>query len=74
MKPIFDDLKANNKREDVSFMELKTEDDPELIEKLRIRTIPTIIIFKDSLINELWRKSGVQMPIELKEWIYSLTN
>lgn len=74
MKPIFDDLKANNKREDVSFMELKTEDDPELIEKLRIRTIPTIIIFKDSLINELWRKSGVQMPIELKDWIYSLTN
>lgn len=74
MKPIFDDLKANNKREDVDFQELKTEDDPELIEKLRIRTIPTIIIFKDSLINELWRKSGVQMPIELKEWIYSLTN
>lgn len=53
MKPIFDDLKANNKREDVDFQELKTEDDPELIEKLRIRTIPTIIIFKDSLINEL---------------------
>lgn len=74
MKPIFDDLKANNKREDVDFQELKTEDDPDLIEKLRIRTIPTIIIFKDSLINELWRKSGVQMPIELKEWIYSLTN
>ena len=74
MKPIFDDLKANNKREDVDFQELKTEDDPELIEKLRIRTIPTIIIFKDSLINELWRKSGVQMPIELKEWIYSITN
>lgn len=74
MKPIFDDLKANNKREDVDFQELKTEDDPELIEKLRIRTIPTIIIFKDSLINELWRKTGVVTPIELKEWIYSLTN
>lgn len=74
MKPIFDDLKANNKREDVSFMELKTEDDPDLIEKLRIRTIPTIIVFKDSLINELWRKAGVQMPKELQEWIYSIIN
>ena len=61
MKPIFDDLKANNKRR-CRLPELKTEDDPELIEKLRIRTIPTIIIFKDSLINELWRKSEYKCP------------
>jgi hypothetical protein len=42
------------------------------VERLKIRSIPTIIVFKWD--EELWRKTGVVAPIELKEWIYSITN
>lgn len=72
MKPIFDDLKANNKREDVDFQEFKAEDNMDLMELWKIRSLPTIIVWKWS--EEIGKKSGVIMPIELKEWIYSLTN
>lgn len=46
MKPIFDDLKANNKREDVDFQELKAEDNMDLMELWKIRSLPTIIVWK----------------------------
>jgi hypothetical protein len=40
-----------------------------MIEKEKIRSIPCIIIAKDW--EELARKTGVQTPVELKEWIYN---
>lgn len=72
MKHVFDELIKNNRQENLSFHDVNIEDDMAGVERLRIRSIPTIIIFKWD--EELARKTGVVPPIELKEWIYSLTN
>ena len=56
----------------LKFYDVNIEDDMAGVEKLKIRSIPTIIVFKWD--EELWRKTGVVALIELKEWIYSLTN
>jgi len=72
MKHVFDELIKNNHQENISFHDVNIEDDMAGVERLKIRSIPTIIIFKWD--EELWRKTGVVAPIELKEWIYSLTN
>lgn len=72
MKHVFDDLIKNNRQENLSFHDVNIEDDMAGVERLKIRSIPTIIVFKGD--KELWRKTGVIPPIELKEWIYSLTN
>lgn len=67
LKPIYEEAKNNNKREDIDFLELKTEDDMVLVEVLKVRTVPTIIIRKEN--EEVARKSGAQMPKELQERI-----
>lgn len=72
MKPIYDDRKEKNTREDIDFLDLRMEDDMELVGYLKVRSIPTIIIWKNKV--EIGRKAWVIMPIEFKEWIYSLTN
>lgn len=72
MKHVFDELIKNNHQENLSFHDVNIEDDMAGVERLKIRSIPTIIVFKGD--EELWRKLGVVAPIELKEWIYSLTN
>mgnify|MGYP003553535429 FL=1 len=72
MKHVFDELKSNNHQENLSFHDVNIEDDMAGVERLKIRSIPTIIVFKWD--EELWRKTGIMAPVEFKEWIYSLTN
>ena len=72
MKHVFDELKNNNHQENLSFYDVNIEDDMAGVERLKIRSIPTIIVFKWD--EELWRKTGIMAPVEFKEWIYSLTN
>ncbi len=72
LAPIFEDFKKNNTRDDIEFHEVNIATDEAGVERLKIRSIPVIIIFKWD--EELARKTGVQMPVELKEWIYSITN
>jgi len=72
IKHVFDELKNNNNQENLSFHDVNIEDDMAGVERLKIRSIPTIIVFKWD--EELWRKIGVLDPVEFKEWIYSLTN
>lgn len=71
MKHVFDELKNNNHQENLSFHDVNIEDDMAGVEWLKIRSIPTIIVFNGD--EELWRKTWVQAPVEFKEWIYSLT-
>lgn len=71
MKHVFDELKNNNHQENLSFHDVNIEDDMAGVERLKIRSIPTIIVFKWD--EELWRKTWVSTKEELKEWIYSLT-
>mgnify|MGYP003424782999 CR=1 FL=1 len=68
---MFDELKSNNHQENLSFHDVNIEDDMAGVERLKIRSIPTIIVFKWD--EELWRKTWVSTKEELKEWIYSLT-
>lgn len=70
MAPVFEEAKWRNTREDITFHEVNTAEDEAGVERLKIRSIPTIIIFKGD--EELARKNGVQMPNELKEWIYNV--
>ena len=72
MKHVFDELQNNNQRENISFHDVNIEDDMAGVERLKIRSIPTIIVFKGD--EELWRKTGILAPVEFKDWIYSLTN
>ena len=67
MKHVLDDFIKNNKQENISFHDVNIEDDMAGVERLKIRSIPTIIVFKGD--EELWRKSGVIAPTELKEWV-----
>tara|TARA_R110000868_G_scaffold210154_1_gene460152 strand:- start:2450 stop:2590 length:141 start_codon:yes stop_codon:yes gene_type:complete len=46
MKHIFDELKNNNQQENLSFHDVNIEDDMAGVEWLKIRSIPTIIVFK----------------------------
>lgn len=70
LAPIFEEAKGRNTREDIEFHEVNIAEDEAGVERLKIRSIPTIIIFKGD--EELARKNGVQMPNELKEWIYNV--
>lgn len=72
MQPVREEAKKNNTIEYLSFHNFKiTDDNLHMIEKEKIRSIPCIVIAKDWW--EIARKTGVQMPNELKEWIYSVT-
>lgn len=70
LAPIFEEAKGRNTREDIEFHEVNIAEDEEQTKVLKIRSIPTIIIFKWD--EELARKTWVQMPNEFKEWIYNL--
>ena len=72
LAPIFEEAKGRNTREDIEFYEVNIAEDEAGVERLKIRSIPTVIIFKGD--EELARKSGVQMPNEFNEWIYSVIN
>jgi thiol-disulfide isomerase/thioredoxin len=67
LAPIFEDFKQNNTREDIEFHEVNIAEDEASVERLKIRSIPTIIIFKGD--EELDRTSGILMPRQLGERI-----
>jgi thioredoxin-like negative regulator of GroEL len=46
MKHVFDELIKNNHQENLSFHDVNIEDDMAGVERLKIRSIPTIIVFK----------------------------
>ena len=46
MKHVFDELIKNNRQENLSFHDVNIEDDMAGVERLKIRSIPTIIVFK----------------------------
>ena len=46
MKHVFDELMSDNTQENLSFHDVNIEDDMAGVERLRIRSIPTIIVFK----------------------------
>lgn len=62
MQPIRDE--AKKKHPEIQFQELKIEDNQEIVELLKIRSVPTFIIEWE---EELSRKSGVMMPKEFEE-------
>jgi len=70
LAPIFEEAKCRNTRDDIEFHEVNIAEDEAGVERLKIRSIPVIIIFKWD--EEVARKTWVQMPVELKEWIYSV--
>jgi len=70
LAPIFEEAKGRNTREDIEFHEVNIAEDEAGVERLKIRSIPVIIIFRGD--EELARKTWVQMPVELKEWIYNV--
>lgn len=67
LKPLFKQIKEDNTHENVSFHEVDTGRDEETTTRLRIRSIPTILVMEWD--NEIARISWPQQ--NLKEWIYS---
>jgi thioredoxin-like negative regulator of GroEL len=55
MAPIFEEAKGRNTREDITFHEVNIAEDEAGVERLKIRSIPTIIVFRGD--EELGRKS-----------------
>jgi len=70
LAPIFEEAKGRNTSDDIEFHEVNIVSDDADVEWLKIRSIPVIIIFRGD--EELARKTWVQMPVELKEWIYNV--
>lgn len=56
----------------LKFYDVNIEDDMAGVERLKIRSIPTIIVFKGD--EELWRKTGVIRQDELEQRINDLLN
>jgi hypothetical protein len=46
LAPIFEEAKCRNTRDDIEFHEVNIAEDEAGVERLKIRSIPVIIIFK----------------------------
>lgn len=70
---IYSEIREANKGvfkgSDIKFTEFNTDDSLELATELEIRSVPTTIIFNTWPHTEVARKTGLQMPKELEEWI-----
>lgn len=64
--PIFADV-ANERREQVRFVKINTEAEPELSARFRIRSIPTIMMFKKGEMVDML--SGAMPKAPFNEWI-----
>jgi len=53
--------------QEVQLLKIDTDENKKLAENFRIRSIPTLIIFKNG--KEIWRKSGLLSKRELTEVI-----
>jgi thioredoxin 2 len=54
----------------VRFLKVNTDDVPQLAERYRIRSIPTVVAFKQG--REVARQSGAMSGQQLEQWLKSL--
>ena len=66
MKPVLDDLKAQM-GEQVAIFKIDVDKNPALANRFGIRSIPTLIVFKNG--EPVWRKSGMASSVELEKAI-----
>lgn len=64
MKPVLEDLKAQM-GDDISIYKIDVDQHQMLAERYSIRSIPTLILFKDG--KPVWRKSGMASSVELQK-------
>ena len=64
MKPVLEDLKSQM-GEDVAIYKIDVDQNQMLAERYGIRSIPTLILFKDG--KPVWRKSGMASSVELQK-------
>lgn len=64
--PIFADV-AKDRREQIRFIKINTEAEPELSARFRIRSIPTIMMFKKGEMVDML--SGAMPKAPFNEWI-----
>jgi len=67
--PILEDLKSDL-GENVRVYKIDVDQNPNLAAQYNVRSIPTIMIFKDGKMQ--WRESGVQSKATLKNAIASI--
>lgn len=63
--PVFE--KASEEHPDATFAKLDTEDNQNLAAKLEIQSIPTLMVFRDSIM--VFRESGALPPAALEDLI-----
>ena len=66
MKPVLEDLKAQL-GDQVSIFKIDVDKNQLIAERFSVRSIPTLILFKDS--KPVWRKSGMASSAELEKVI-----
>ncbi|MBK8425130.1 MAG: thioredoxin [Lewinellaceae bacterium] len=64
MKPVLEDLKTQM-GEEISIFKIDVDQHQMLAERYGIRSIPTLILFKDG--KPVWRKSGMASSVELQK-------
>jgi thioredoxin 1 len=68
MKPVLEDLKAQM-GDAVDIYKIDVDKNQILAEQYGIRSIPTLILFKNS--DAVWRKSGMASSVELQKAVES---
>jgi thioredoxin 2 len=68
MAPAFE-AAARTMEERVKFAKLNTDEEQEIAQELGIRSIPTMILFRDGA--ELARHSGAMMAGDIEQWVNS---
>lgn len=66
LKPILDELKQRV-GEEATILKIDVDRNPALAESLQIRSVPTLILFKNG--EALWRQSGVLSANQLEQVI-----
>ena len=63
--PVFEQVSTEN--ENIDFIKLNIDENPETPSNLGVRGVPTVIIFKDGEVIDA--KSGFMAPKDLQAWI-----
>ena len=66
MAPVFAQA-AGRLEPDLRFAKLDTEAEPALAGRFGIRSIPTLIVFREG--RELARQAGAMQPAQLEQWL-----
>jgi thioredoxin 1 len=66
MKPILEEVKRNM-GDRIKIIKIDTDRNPAISQKLEIRSIPTIMLFRDG--KTLWRQAGVVPATQLQQMI-----